>query len=416
MRRLVPVLVIAAFLLPALWATGDEPVPPAGMATEEEEALDLLATVMTSDDGEERRKAVRRLSIYRYPSVAFALVDMLEDHMADPRLLQEVEWALVSMSSLALEPLADAVREGRVPSGAALLVLTRIARQEPNMVTPLLKDEHPELARVAAVAVASCGHPGKLDALLATFDDAALAARQATLQAVCNLSRSRCFELVEKSLKGDDEQLKVTALGLLKTLKEPRLVSACVPLLHSDNQLLVAAVMEALTALGARGAEKDLAILFDAASPDLKEQVLHVLAQTYTQEAFAFLKKVAENQSSRTRLGRLAHRLHRDSAGKLVLLGEDRETAPAEAELKGGPAGFTMVLYNKDGFRVVVSGILEVKCRQRVKVRRKIAPEHFDPEGNLDLKYRCPRNKHPGAAWVLPDGKKIQARRVGAGN
>ena len=413
MRRLAPILALVALLLTVLPVFGDEPLPADAISKEEEQALDLLATVMTADDGEDKCKAVRRLSVYRFPSVAFALVDMLENHMADPLLLQEIEWALVSMSSLALEPLAAAVREGRVPSGAALLVLTRIARQEPGIVTPLLKDEHEGLARLSAVAVASCGHPGKLDALLAAFDDATTSARQATLQSVCNLSRSRCFELVEKSLKGDNKQLKLAALGLMKTVKEPRLGALCVPFLHLDEPLLVAAAMETLTALGARGAEKDLAILFDAAGPDLKEQLLHVLAQTYTEEAFSFLKKVAESQSARTRLGRLAHKLHRESAGKLVLLGEDRETAPAEAELSSGAAGLSLVLYNGEGFRVVVPGVLEVLCGRRVKVRRKIATDHFDPEGNLDLKYRCPRGQSPGAAWVLPDGKKIKARLLG---
>jgi len=133
--------------------------PTSTISPREQEALDLL---MAASRGAEKQRIalVRKLAGYRYPSIARALVGMLSQKGESPAFLKEVEWAVVAMSATALEPLTDALTGGQVTESNALLVLTRIARQEPTLLEPYLRSPRPEVGRGAVLAVASSGHPG----------------------------------------------------------------------------------------------------------------------------------------------------------------------------------------------------------------------------------------------------------------
>lgn len=406
---------VAALLLAMLFSTGAVAQPgdvraTSGPSAEEEKALELVAEIVTGDGVAQRKKLLRKLAIYRYKSVAFALVDMLENSHQAPELAAEVEWALVSMSNLAVDPLVVALAEGRVPGSAALVVLKRLARQEPSLVSHLLLHSEPVIARTSALALALCGHPGRMRIVSDAFDGAQPAAQIAILQGTCNIDGKGCRTLLPLAFSSPDSDVQIAALGLARQLGDTRMARYCVPLLHRDSGTLVRAALETLIVLGARGSEADLQILFDPAPDDIKEQILRVLAQTATGEAFAFLKKVSGRYSRRSRVGSLAHSLHRQSAGRMVFMGDTKETLPVEASLVArGTTGTRLILYNESGFRVLVAGQLEIRCPGRRAARRKVSTADFDSEGFLPVSAACPRGLKPTVIWIRGDGHKVEA-------
>lgn len=386
------------------------PKAPTGPSAQEEEALGLVAEIVTADTLSEKKEGLRRLAVFRFKSVAFSLVDMLETASASPEITAEVEWALVSMSELAVDPVVVALAEGRIPRSAALVVLKRLARQEPSLVAPLLLHSEPLVARSAALALALCGHPGKLRYLTDGYIGAQPAAQAAILQGVCNTDAKECRRILTAAFSATDESVQLAALGLARQFGDAHVAGYCVPLLHSNSSTLVRAALETLVVLGARGFEADLQILFDSAADDIKEQILQVMAQTSTKESFSFLRKVALRYSVRMPLGALAHKLHRQSAGRLVFMGDSAETLPVEGTVLWDVSkGSSLVLYNEEGFRVVVSGQLEIRCAGRRRAVRKISPEQFNSDGSLAISGVCPNRALPSVMWIRDDGQRVEA-------
>jgi len=412
LRRLL--LVAAVFmLLPAGMVSGDEPDTPSPvdeMSAREEAALELVVNLAISEDPEEKKAGIRRLAGYRFGSVAFALVQMLEEETNEVSVIQEVEWALVSMPELALGPLAAAVDEGAVPTDMALLIFTRIARRDPTILVPYMKHKNPDVARGATLGIAVAGHRSGRQLLLESFDLLPSTSRQVIVQALCHVRDETCHRLLVTALGEDDEELQTAVLGIAQTTGLKELSAHCLPLLHSPNPVVVRAALETMVTLGAEGGEKDLEILFDAAPPDVKEQVVRVMASTRTNDAYAFLKKVIGRYSSKTELGKLAHTLYRESAGREVRFGGGSDTVPVEASIaRSGLTRYSLVLYNQEGYRVVVSGTVMSKCPGSRGRWQKAVQTDFSSDGSFPVTSRCSGGRTPEVIWKTRTGTIVRA-------
>jgi len=382
-----------------------------GPSSREEEALAIVAQVLVSQDADEKKESVRKLSMFRYQSVAEALVEMLRSQAQDPAVVSEVEWALAAMSTLALAPLAAAVAGNSIADSCALTVLTRIARQDPAIVSPLMVSASPDVARLAAFAMLASGHPAGVSTTMEAWPHANRLAAPAMLQGICNVSRDDCIRLLDQCLGSNDDLLKASAAALLKQFGDPSMVTRCFPLLHSDNPIVVRAGLEALMDLPTPGAEKDLEILFDASSDDLKDQILDIIATIPSKESLAFLASVAERYPHVTGIGARARQLRRSASALMVISGTDATHRPARAVLLNEPDGrFRLAIVNSDGFRLIIEGAVEMFCARGSTRKTSVSPSNFDPDGTISLPEKCPGNKVPTVQWIRPGGQRLDAR------
>jgi hypothetical protein len=294
-----------------LTGTGDLQAQPAEIRSNprEDEALDLIVTVVGADSLEEQIAGVRKLAAFRYPTVALALVQIAEEPELHAQLSRELEWALVALSELAVEPLADALANDRVSRDFASILLRRIARQELDFVAPLLQHDHPAVARAAGLAVALCGHPDADQKISDSFEDAAPAARQALLEATCHRYPLKCPELVKLTFSDANPEVRILAIDLSRreALKDNR--ARVISCLHDPHPGVARAALEALTFQGLQGLEKDLEIMLKSSPPDMREDVLRSLAILRTKAARKVIRQFARDHGDRTSLGRLARTL-----------------------------------------------------------------------------------------------------------
>ena len=178
--------------------------------------------------------------------------------------------------------------------------------------------------------------------------------------------------------------------------------------LGTGGALVRRTAIEILERIGTRGLESILIAQFDGASPDVKELILQAVAKAFSDEAFAFLRSVILNHSLESRLGRLARAHLRATAGTIVLMGDDRETRPAEATLAKVDEGYGLILYNLEGFRVAVSGHVWLQCAGRIPSDLDVAPSDFHSSGVLFLGYPCSDYSVPAGNWRSLEGQPIE--------
>jgi len=139
-RAVAGLLLCVGLFLPSVAAAqpaGRSTAPAAAPQRDlEAEALDLIVEISAAASDDRRIAAVRKLADYKYDSVAAALVQLLEEAGHSAIVDREVEWALAALSALALQPLAESLSVGTISTDAAVVVLTRIARQDPAIVAP----------------------------------------------------------------------------------------------------------------------------------------------------------------------------------------------------------------------------------------------------------------------------------------
>jgi HEAT repeat protein len=384
--------------------------PEAAMSPREEKALELIVTATTTEDPEARKREIRKLADYPYASVAQALVQMLSDELL-PDVVAEVEWALVTLEELAIPPLAAAVRAGEIPEDSALLVLTRLARRESSRMAALLAAEDPAIARLAALALATCDRREATELLAASLEEVSGAAYQAGLRAICHTASKHCQETLTAALRSHDPGVLVEAFGLMRSREMEELAPSCVSLLHHADPLVVRAALEALSTLGAKGSEKDLQILFDEGDLDVKEQVLQVMGATATEASSSFLRTCVQRYSRKTRLGTEALRLYRATAGRRLVTGSGPRTVPAEAAVNRDLQGrLLLILFNEDGNRVAGAGEMAVRCPGAARGKwAAVKARDFGAEGALPVPSRCPGDGSPQVFWRTPKGAVLEA-------
>lgn len=408
--RGLPLLLLCLLTVHAV--AQDKPVaaPSPVVSSREEEALALLGSVRSQSDPAQRIKGLRRLSLYRYASVAEGLEQLLESEQDSPETIREVEWALAAMAGHAMAPLARGVDDGKLPVTSALTILTRIARQDPSIVAPMISGQSPTMARVACIAILGSRHPAATETVLAAWPGLKQEARPAVLQALCNVSRSDCIRLLEEALTGPDDGLRIAAAGLLPTFADPSMATLLIPLLHGNNPVVVRAGLDALMEMRPLGVEKDLAILFDQAPDDIKEQILDILSTMPSKESLAFLQDVSNRYAGVSHVGERARALSLDASGLMVHSGRDRDFPPVAATLlRDGPESFKICLLNSDGFRVIVEGSIEVSCARGKSTRTTVTTSDFATDGTLPIAERCGA-RIPLVTWVRPSGKRLDAK------
>jgi len=207
------------------------------------------------------------------------------------------------------------------------------------------------------------------------------------------------------------DTVQVAALGILADMRRPEHASRCRPLLHSTNAAVVRAVLEALEKMEAKGFENDLEILLDAASGDVKGQIVRLLGKLATLESLTLLKKLAGKYSAKTRLGRLVKQTHRQAVNSVVLTGTGKRFLPVAANLEHrGDGRHSIFLLNGEGYRVAPPGTLWVRCKGLKEKKRRIVAEDFGPDGLLPVGMRCSRGRPPVAKWKSKGGRLLRAR------
>lgn len=377
----------------------------------EAEAFDLIVEISAADSDDRRIAAVRKLADYRLPSVAQALVHLLEEAGLSPPVDREVEWALATLSGTTLPPLAEALAAGSISSDATLLVMTRIARQDPAIVAPLLGHPSESVARSAALAIALSRHPEAPPLLEAAFETLPDAAAGALLTIACHRKDPSCRPWLDKALASQRTELLLTAVSLISGAKDEDLGARVQPLLHHRDRRVVRAALEALLKKGIRGQEKDLEILFEEAPHDVREQLLEVFAATPESECLAFLKRLTRQYPANSDLGRRIHELYRARAGQTVLRNKERGAKPVDGLLEAnGKAGYVLVLHNEEGYRVAVGGELYLRCKGEGRRRVRVKADDFKEDGSLIVEARCARGGPPEASWKCRNGHQFRAR------
>jgi len=391
------------------WGDAFAQQPGPKLSAREDEALDLVVQMSTSEDEHEQAALVKKLASYRFASVAQAIVQLLEDPEVPPSVVQEAEWTLTALSPLSLEPLTASLAQGRIPPDLAVLVLTRISRQDPSLVSPYLASDE-SVGVAAALALSASGHPESVGAIVAAYPGASASAKEAILSTICRVDSDACGGLVAGSLKSGDRRQVLAALGTVRFENLIDAVPGCVTHLHDPDPLVVRSALEALSSLGATGYEKDLAILFDGAGPGVQEAVLAVLASTHTSESSEILWGIVAKYPARSPLGLLARRLHAHGPHAIASGGRKSDSLPIEAVFwDSSPSRVTVVLHNAGGQRVVASGALAVRCPRRREARRKISASEFSPDGSLAVDCGCSDVSSPELIWERPGGGNVEA-------
>ncbi len=374
-----------------------------------EEALALVVDFSAADSLEEKSDIARRLAGYRYEAVALAVIQLLDDPSLPAEVVRELEWTLVSMEQHALAPLSAAIADEMLPEDMVVSILTRIARRNPEAAAALLSAPNSPVSRLAALALGSCGREEAIKLLMTALPSTAPEAAPTILHAVCRLSRLSCAASLRTALASDAEPLQTEALSLVAASGDRTLISACLPLLHSDRPAVVRAALDTLAVVGADGGEDDLEILFNSSSDEVRELVVRTLGATPSDSARTALQRIARESSRQTRAGRLADELFRKAADKTVVVETRDANHPAQAVIviaPKGPAG--LALYSEEGFRVVARGSLLWKCRGQRGQEQRIGHEDYLADATIPLP-KCGSNPIPQVFWRRQDGRQITA-------
>ena len=409
MTRMVGIL---SLFLALVCSQGAMAQTPNGVSQREAEGLAKFSRVVNGADEKEALSILRELSAFPYPSVARKLLQYVAIHLADANLVQEAEWTLVSMGAKVIDPLVAEVEERPELHPSALVILSRIARRDPDAVALLLKHQDPDVRRLALVSLWGTGAMEARSRVLATFESMDGTLQSIAVDVVCARASKACKRLIDAALNSDSVPVLRHALGAVArrriTSARPRIAA----LLHHRNPQIANASLQTLEVLGGEGVERELAVYFESAQESAQVAVLRILAQVYSMENLRLLADVDRRFSRRSPVGREAHRIRREGVGRMVLARDSTPNAPEEAVLVSNQNGrCRLLLFTEMGYRVVQEGVLLFQGGRSGKRQKEFTEKDFSQDGSIPLSFRCDGDDPlPVMRWKRKGGGTIQVQ------
>lgn len=351
---------------------------------------------------------VKARSLEPTEAAATALVEAYADWKSHPDVVQELEWGLVAMGTLALGPMAQAVEQEKIPAGLVLTVLSRLSRRFPAEVGQMVSrgGRGGHLALVALVGSAS---PEASEVLRSLFPELPADTQCTALELLCAARSRECAPLLSRGLRSQHRPLVLLSLEWTGDRRQMELVQDVVPLLSSEDGEIARAALDAARSLGASNFLGELKVLYEESRGPRQIEILSVLASDPTQEVLAYLGELARNLPERSAVGRAARDLLRAAVGGRIWTGSAAQELPVEAIFfPSSEQHCQMLLRNDLGFRVRSAGTLFVGRGGKVQEQR-LTSDDFSSDGLVTLPGLCDAHHPPVVRFRRSDGAVISA-------